>query len=144
VPRWIEDAGKVSQPESPRSLVQASKVEENICFHGCVKVEATYPRSLVEEICTSDLAVGALLCGIADDELDHVHLLDDVLEGAHIGVGNLAANRDVAESWEVLEKVVGELMARSLAYYALKVLGLDEAVLVLVEIGEALSHTLSL
>ena len=119
-------------------------MEENVCFHGRVEVEATYPRGLVKEICTGDLAVRALLCGIADDELDHVHLLDDVLEGAHIGVGDLAANRDVAESGQVLEEVVGELVARSLAYYALEVLRLDEAVLVLVEIGEALSHTLSL
>ena len=137
VPRWIEDAGKVSQTEASGSLIQTSKVEENVCFHGRVEVEATYPRGLVKEICTGDLAVRALLCGIADDELDHVHLLDDVLEGAHVGVGDLAANRDVAESGQVLEEVVGELVARSLAYY-------DEAVLVLVKVGEALSHTLSL
>lgn len=144
MPGRIEHTGKVSQTKSPRRLVETSKVEEDVGLHGCVEVEATYPGGLVEEICAGDLPVGALLSGIADDELDHVHLLDDILEGAHVGVGDLAANGDVAESGQVLEEVVRQFMTRSLAYYALEVFGLDEAVLVLVKVGEALADPLAL
>ena len=144
VPGRVENAGKVSQAESPRSFVQTGKVEENVGLHGCVEIEATYPCGLVEKVGASNLAVVTLLCCIADYQLNHVHLLDDILEGADIGVGDLAPNRDVAERGQVLEEVVGELVARSLAYYALEMLGLDEAVLVLVKVGEALTHTLSL
>ena len=66
-------------------------MEENIGLHGCVEIEPAYPGSLVQEICASDLAVAALLSCVANDQLNHVHLLDHVLEGAHIGVRYLAS-----------------------------------------------------
>lgn len=144
MPRGVEHASKVSQTKAARSLIQTSKVEQDIGLHWRVEVEATYAGSLVEEVCTGNLAIGTLLCGIADDELNHVHLLDDVLEGADVGVGNLAPNRDVAKRGQVLEEVVGELVTGSLAYYALEVLWLNEAILVLVEMREALTHSLAL
>lgn len=119
-------------------------MEEDVCFHRSVEVEATQSRGLVKEICAGDLAIRALLCGIPYDQLDHVHLLDHVLESADIGVGDLAANRDVAKGGEVLEEVVGQLVARSLADDALEVLGLNETIFVAVKVHEALSHSLAL
>ena len=144
MPGRVEHTSKVSQSKAARSLIQTSKVEQDIGLHWCVEVEATYAGGLVEKVCTGDLAIGTLLCSVADDELDHVHLLDDILEGADVGVGYLAPDRDVAKSGQVLEEVVGELMTCSLAYYALEVLWLNETILVLVEMRETLTHSLAL
>lgn len=144
MPGRIEYAGEITQAKSAGRFVQACKMEENICLHWCIEIEAAYPRSLIEKICASDLAVGALLGRIANDELNHVHLLDYVLEGAHVRVRDLASCRDVAERREVLEEVIGELVAGSLADNALELFRFDEAILGAIEVGEALSDALSL
>jgi hypothetical protein len=84
------------------------------------------------------------LCGIPYDQLNHVHLLNHVLESANVGVGDFAANGNIAEGRKVIEEIVRELVARSLADDALEILRLNETVLVAVEVHEALSDSLTL
>lgn len=119
-------------------------MEKNVGLHGGVQVETTDPGSFVEEISTRNLAIGALYRRVANDQFDHIHLLDNVLESADIGIGNLAAGGDVAESRKVLKEIVGQLMGGSLADDALELFRLDESILVLVEVYKGLSDTLSL
>lgn len=119
-------------------------MEENVGLHGSVEIEAAQSCGLVEEVCACDFAIRALLCGISDDHLDHVHLLYHVLECANVGIGNFAANGNVTESGEVLEEVIGELVACGFANDALKIFGLDETVFVAVKVREALPDALAL
>jgi hypothetical protein len=143
-PGGIEDLGKVHQAEPARGLIQTGKVEQDIGLHGGEEREAGDLGRLVEELGLGDLAVGALLAGLADDELNQVHLLHHVLEGADVGIRDSAAEGDVAESSQVLQQVVRELVLGRLPDDALKVLGLDVAIAILVKLQEGLSDALSL
>ena len=119
-------------------------MEEDIGFHWGEEGEARDLGSLVQELGFGDLAIGALFASLADNEFDQVHLLDHVLEGSDVGVRDLAAQRDVAERGQVLQQVVRQLVLGRLADDALKVLRLDVAVAVLVELQEGLADTLAL
>jgi len=72
-------------------------MEENIGFHGCKQGESGDARGFVEEFGASDLAVGAVRRCVSDDHFYQIHLSDHILEGADIGIGNLAGGRDVTE-----------------------------------------------
>jgi hypothetical protein len=143
-PCRVENLGKVAEREAARGLVETGKVEEDVGFHRGEEGEARRSGGLVEELGLGDLAVGALGAGFADNELDQVHFLDHVLKGAHVGVRHLAALRDVAQRVQVVEQVVRELVLGRLHDDALKLLGLDEAVAVLVEELKGLADALAL
>lgn len=119
-------------------------MEENVGFHGGEEGEASDLGSLVKEFRPCDLAVRTLGTSTAHNELNQINLLNHVLEGANVGVGNLASKRDVAKSRQVLEKVVGELVLGSFANDALKVLGVNESIAILIEQLESLADALAL
>ena len=77
-------------------------MEEDVGFHGREEGEAGGAGGFVEEIYAGDFLVGGVGEGVADDEFDEVEVAEDVLERAHVGVGDLAAGGDVAEGWQVL------------------------------------------
>ena len=146
-PRRIEHLGEVSQAQAARGLVETGKVEQDVGLHRGEEREPGDPGSLVQKLGPGDAAVLALGAGPADDDLDHVHLVDHVQEGAHVGIRHLAALGDVAQRVEVLEQVVRELVPRGLLDDGGKLLGLDEAVAVAVEplegLADALAHQAS-
>ena len=119
-------------------------MEKDIGFHGREEGEPSNARCFVEEIGACDLAICAVHCSLSNNHLHQVHLPDHILESADIGIGDLAAGRDVAEGVQVLEKVVGELVSRSLEDDALEVLGLDISIAIFVEVVERLSYPFSL
>ncbi|KAI6754925.1 hypothetical protein HG531_004031 [Fusarium graminearum] len=119
--------GKVTQ--ATRGLVKASKVEEDVGFHGSEEREASKFGGLVQKLGASDLSILALVDSAAQDDLNKIHATDDVLECAHVGV---------------VENVLGQLVARGLDNDALKLLTADEAIAVLVKLVEGLSDALAL
>ena len=143
-PGGVEDLGEAGEAEAAGGVVQTGEVEEDVSLHRGEEGEAGDLGGLVEELGAGNLAVGAFFAGAADDELDQVHLLDHVLEGAHVGVRHLATLGDVAQGVQVLQQVVGELVLGGLDDDALEVLGLDVAVAVLVEELEGLPDPLAL
>ena len=143
-PRRIEHLGEVSQAQAAGGLVETGKVEQDVGLHGGKEREPGDLGSLVQKLSPGDAAVLALGAGPADDDLDHVHLVDHVQEGAHVGIRHLAALGDVAQRVEVLEQVVRELVPRSLLNDGGELLGLDEAVGVGVEPMEGLTDALAL
>ena len=119
-------------------------MEKNIGLHGSKQREARDSGSLDQELGASNLAISAVRNGAAHNLLNQIHLLNHVLEGAHVCVRDLASHGDVAESVKVGEQVVGKLVLGGLENDALKLLRLDVAVAVLVEELEGLADALSL
>ena len=143
-PRGVEHLGEVAEAQAAGGLVEAGKVEEDVGLHRGEEGEAGDAGGLVEKLGAGDLAVGRLGGGAAQNDLDEVHLLDHVLEGADVGVGDLGALGDVAQRVQVVEQVVRQLVLGSLDNDARKVLGLDVPVAVAVEELEGLADALAL
>lgn len=143
-PRRVEDLGKVNKAQATRGLIETGKVEKNIGLHGSKQREARDSGSLNQELGASNLAIRAARNGAAHNLLNQIHLLNHVLEGAHVCVGDLASHRDVAESVKVGEQVVGKLVLGGLEDDALKLLRFNVAVAVLIEELESLADALAL
>lgn len=143
-PGRVEHLGKVGESQTTSVFIETGKVEENIRLHGGEVREAGDARGLVEEFGPGDFAIGAARRCLSDDQLDEIHLANHVLKGAHIGIGNLAASGNVAEGVKIFEQVVRELVFGRLLDDALKVIGLNEAIVVLVERLKGLSYPLAL
>lgn len=81
-------------------------MEQDIGFHGSEQGESRYSSRFVEEVCSSNCPVLTLLCGVANYQIDQVHLSDDILKRTDVCIGDLAAGGDVAKSMEVVEKMI--------------------------------------
>lgn len=123
LPLGLEEAEEIAEGQLARSVLKASKVEDNVGLHGGEQRETSFPGGSVQKIGLGDGAVLAAVDGGADDTLDHVHLTDDVVEGHDVGKGNLVAGIDVAEGGQVLEDVVGELVTSDIDHNLLELVG---------------------
>lgn len=72
--------------ESAGGGIQAREVEQDVRLHGGEQGETSDPGRLVQEIGTGDLAVITLLGGLTHNDINHVHLAHDVLEGTDGGI----------------------------------------------------------
>lgn len=144
VPGRIDDLGEILERESSRGCIQTSEMEQNIGLHRCKERKAGDAGRLVQEISPRDLAIITFARRLAQNEINEIHLTDNILERAHVGVGDLAAGRDVAERREVLQQVVGELVPGGAQDDALEIFRLNVAITVLVEVMEGLADTLAL
>ena len=144
VPTRVKHPGEVGHSKTTRGLVKRSEVEQNVDLHRSEEGEACDARSLVQEVSPGDPVVGGLGDGVLNDQLDKVHLPDDILESADVSVADPAAGADVAQSGQVGQQVVGKLVRCGLPDDAAELFRLDVSVAVLVEVEEGLAHTLTL
>lgn len=144
VPARVKDPSEVDHCKATRRLVKGGEVEENIDLHGCEQGETCDARSLVQEVGPGDPVVGGLGDSVLDDQLDKIHLPDDILESTDISIADPAARADVAKSRQVGQQVVGKLVRCGLLDDAAELIRLDVSISVLVEEEESLAHTLAL
>lgn len=106
LPGGVNDFGEVAQGQPTRRCVETSEMEQNVGFHWREQGEPRYPSCLVEKVCPRDGAIFALLRCISNNQIDQIHLSDDILECADVRIGNLAARRYIAKSMKIVEKVI--------------------------------------
>lgn len=124
--------------------VETSKVEQNIRLHRGEEGEPRGAGRLVQEVSPRDLTVATFAGCFAHDQVDDVHFAHDVLESAHRRVGDLATVGDIAQTGQVFQDVVGQLVSGCLEDDALKLMGLNVSITINVHGMKCLPNALSL
>lgn len=144
LPLGLEEAEEITKGQLARGVLKASKVEDDIGLHGSEEREASLLGGSVQEVGLSDGTILAGSDGGTDDTLDHVHLADDVVEGHDVGEGNLVAGINIAEGRQVLEDVIGELVAGDIDHDLLELVGGNVAAGLGIIVLECLAKAFSL
>lgn len=144
LPLGLEEAEEITKGQLARGVLKASKVEDDIGLHRSEEREAGLLGGSVQEVGLGDGTVLASGDGGTDDTLDHVHLADDVVEGHDVGEGNLVAGINIAESRQVLEDVVGELVTGDIDHDLLELVGGNVAAGLGIIVFECLAKAFSL
>lgn len=119
-------------------------MEQDIRLHGGKEREARGTGRLVQEVSARDLTVVALAGCFAHDQVDNVHFAHDVLESAHCRVGDLATVGDIAQTGQVFQNVVGQLVSGRLEDDALELIRLNVSITISIHDMECLPNALSL
>ena len=134
-------SGRPSRPEGASRPAKWNRMSASI---GVKRGELGQSSCFVEEIRSRNFAVGRFQRRISNDQIQEIHLANDVLEGSNIGIGDLVTTGDRAQSWQVLKEIVGQLVTGGCSNDALEIVWLNVPIAVLVEGVESLAYSFAL